>query len=63
MKLRSFLTTALICLIGLGLVITPALAKKPSLDAWKAKFDPSGAKYKIVVSNVSHPQTLFHAGR
>jgi TRAP-type C4-dicarboxylate transport system substrate-binding protein len=55
MKLRSFLTIALICLVGLGLVITPALAKKPSLDAWKAKFDPSGAKYKIIVSNVSHP--------
>jgi TRAP-type C4-dicarboxylate transport system substrate-binding protein len=58
MKLRRFLTTALICLIGLGLVITPALAKKPSLDAWKAKFDPSGAKYKLIVSNVSHPAIM-----
>ena len=29
--------------------------KKPSLDAWKPKFDPSGAKYKCVVSNVSYP--------
>lgn len=28
---------------------------KPSLDAWKASFDPSGAKYKCIVSNVSHP--------
>jgi len=56
MKLTRFLTVALICLVGIGLVITPALAKKkPSLDAWKAKFDPSGAKYKIIVSNVSHP--------
>ena len=56
MRLKRFLTTALICLIGLGLVITPALAKKkPSLDAWKPKFDPSGAKYKFIVSNVSHP--------
>ncbi|WP_231717163.1 TRAP transporter substrate-binding protein [Desulfosarcina ovata] len=26
-----------------------------SLDAWKANFDPSGAKYKCIVSNVSHP--------
>jgi len=37
-------------------VIGPAMAKKkPSLDAWKPKFDPSGAKYKCVVSNVSYP--------
>ena len=55
MSLKRFLTMTLIFLIGLGLVITPALAKKPSLDAWKPKFDPSGAKYKIIVSNVSHP--------
>jgi TRAP-type C4-dicarboxylate transport system substrate-binding protein len=58
MKLRSFLTIALICLVGLGLAITPALAKKPSLDAWKPNFDPSGAKYKIIVSNVSHPAIM-----
>jgi TRAP-type C4-dicarboxylate transport system substrate-binding protein len=50
------LTVALICLVGIGLIVTPALAKKkPSLDAWKPKFDPSGAKYKFIVSNVSHP--------
>ena len=44
-----------IILIVLGLWITPGLAKKPSLDAWKPNFDPSGAKYKCIVSNVSHP--------
>src|SRR5210317_2189748 len=55
MRLKRFLATTLICLIGLGLVITPALAKGPSLDAWKPQFDPSGAKYKLIVSNVSHP--------
>lgn len=34
----------------------PAAApKKPSLDAWKPAFDYSKAKYKIKVSNVSHP--------
>jgi TRAP-type C4-dicarboxylate transport system substrate-binding protein len=27
----------------------------PSLNAWKPRFDPSGAKYKCIVSNVSHP--------
>ena len=45
----------IICLISLGLVVGPAFAKKPSLDAWKPKFDPKGAKYKLIVSNVSHP--------
>jgi len=30
-------------------------AAGPSLDAWKPAFDPSTAKYKAVVSNVSHP--------
>ncbi len=34
----------------------PAAKKKgPSLDKWKAAFDPSTAKYKCIVSNVSHP--------
>ncbi|PQP35817.1 C4-dicarboxylate ABC transporter substrate-binding protein [Desulfobacteraceae bacterium SEEP-SAG9] len=35
----------------------PVVAKKkgPSLDKWKPNFDPSGAKYKFIVSNVSHP--------
>lgn len=32
-----------------------AWAKKPSLDSWKPAFDPSKAKYRCVVSNVSHP--------
>jgi TRAP-type C4-dicarboxylate transport system substrate-binding protein len=30
-------------------------AAGPSLDAWKPAFDPSTAKYKCIVSNVSHP--------
>jgi C4-dicarboxylate-binding protein DctP len=28
---------------------------QPSLDAWKPAFDPSTAKYRCIVSNVSHP--------
>ncbi len=36
----------------------PSWAKKPSLDAWKPAFDPSTAKYKCVVSNVSHPAIM-----
>ncbi len=32
-----------------------AAPKGPSLDKWKPEFDPSGAKYTFIVSNVSHP--------
>lgn len=32
-----------------------AWAGKPTLDAWKPAFDPATAKYKCIVSNVSHP--------
>jgi TRAP-type C4-dicarboxylate transport system substrate-binding protein len=42
-------------IISIGLWLSPAFAQGPSLDAWKANFDPSGAKYKAIVSNVSHP--------
>ena len=46
----------MIFLLVFGLFAAPALAKKkPSTDQWKPKFDPSGAKYRCVVSNVSHP--------
>jgi TRAP-type C4-dicarboxylate transport system substrate-binding protein len=43
------------CLIGLGLIAGPSMAAAPSLDKWKPSFDPSGAKYTCIVSNVSHP--------
>ena len=34
----------------------PSVAqKKNPMEAWKPKFDHSGAKYKVLVSNVSHP--------
>ncbi len=42
-------------LVVCGLIVSPAMAKKPSLAAWKPAFDPSGAKYRAIVSNVSHP--------
>jgi TRAP-type C4-dicarboxylate transport system substrate-binding protein len=29
--------------------------KEDPLARWKPDFDPSGAKYKVIVSNVSHP--------
>jgi TRAP-type C4-dicarboxylate transport system substrate-binding protein len=46
---------SIVALFGLILFVSPALAAGPSLDAWKPAFDPSGAKYKFIVSNVSHP--------
>ncbi|MBN2123198.1 MAG: TRAP transporter substrate-binding protein [Deltaproteobacteria bacterium] len=51
------------CLVGVFAFCGFALAAAPSLDAWKPAFDPSGAKYKIIVSNVSHPVLVgTHAG-
>jgi hypothetical protein len=35
--------------------IVAAQAKKRPLDAWQPKFDPKGAKYKYILSNISHP--------
>lgn len=45
----------MIVLVILGWWGSIGMAKKPSLDAWKPAFDPSGAKYKCIVSNVSSP--------
>ncbi len=55
MHLKRLTFCATLFLIVLGLLISPALAKGPSLEKWKPAFDPSGAKYKLIVSNVSHP--------
>jgi TRAP-type C4-dicarboxylate transport system substrate-binding protein len=51
---------ALICCMAVLMLLAfstlPASAQQKSpLDAWKPAFDPSGAKYKLVVSNVSTP--------
>jgi TRAP-type C4-dicarboxylate transport system substrate-binding protein len=54
-KARRLAMLVSVCLISLGLLVGPALGAAPSLDKWKPAFDPSGAKYKCVVSNVSHP--------
>ncbi|MFH1117269.1 MAG: TRAP transporter substrate-binding protein [Pseudomonadota bacterium] len=44
-----------VCLISLGFLVGPAMGQAPTLDKWKPAFDPSGAKYTCVVSNVSNP--------
>jgi TRAP-type C4-dicarboxylate transport system substrate-binding protein len=49
---RCMLVSMLLILLAAGPV---AAQQKTSLDAWKPAFDPSGAKIKFVVSNVSNP--------
>jgi TRAP-type C4-dicarboxylate transport system substrate-binding protein len=54
-KVAKLAVAAMVCLISVGLMVGSAIGQAPSLDKWKPDFDPSGAKYKCVVSNVSHP--------
>lgn len=56
MKFRTILWVLLVVMIGAFAFTSPVLAKKkPSLDKWKPDFDPKGAKYRCIVSNVSTP--------
>ena len=50
-KLLVALLISLFCLPGL---VTGAEKKDP-LAAWKPKFDPSGAEFTYILSNISHP--------
>lgn len=52
---KKVLIFAVICLVSVGLLAGSVMAKRPSLDKWKPSFDSKGAKYKCIVSNVSHP--------
>ncbi len=56
MDKRKLFIVMVVLLAVIGMIVSPVYAKKkPSLDAWKAKFDSKGAKYKCIISNVSHP--------
>ncbi len=56
MQGRRILFVLVIGLLCTMFIVSPVIAKKkPSLDAWKPSFDPSTAKYRCIVSNVSHP--------
>ncbi|HIP38617.1 MAG TPA: TRAP transporter substrate-binding protein [Desulfocapsa sulfexigens] len=46
---------ALILTVLMVLVASQVTAKDDPLAAWKPKFDPSGAEYTYILSNVSHP--------
>jgi TRAP-type C4-dicarboxylate transport system substrate-binding protein len=52
---KKFLLALLVCTFLLPAVGTAAEKKKNPLEAWQPDFDPSGAKYKYLLSNVSHP--------
>ncbi len=51
---RWFMLAVLVALVATAGVGFAAKKKNP-LEAWKPKFDPSGAKYVMKVSNISHP--------
>lgn len=52
--MKKLLFIAVILTLSLPTLLL-ADAKKDPLAAWKPKFDPSGAKYTYILSNVSHP--------
>lgn len=55
MKVRTILGLMLVLLVGAFMFSSPLMAAAPSLEKWKPSYDPSGAKYKCIVSNVSTP--------
>jgi TRAP-type C4-dicarboxylate transport system substrate-binding protein len=53
--MKRLYVTLFVCISILFMVASGVSAKKPSLSKWKPSFNPSKAKYKCIVSNVSHP--------
>ncbi len=54
---RSVLLVLVVC-VALAATVGLSFAaeeKKDPLAAWKANFDPSGAEYTYILSNISHP--------
>jgi TRAP-type C4-dicarboxylate transport system substrate-binding protein len=63
MKSRTSSSLLLVLTVAVLMIIGSGLAIASSLDKWKPDFDPSGAKYKCIVSNVSIPALVgTHAG-
>lgn len=52
---KSLVALAAVVGVALAVGVGTAQPKKNPLEAWKPSFDPSGAKYVMKVSNVSHP--------
>ncbi len=56
MKKQAILWALILVVMSAFVVTSPVMAKKkPTLDKWKPDFDPKGAKYRCIVSNVSTP--------
>jgi TRAP-type C4-dicarboxylate transport system substrate-binding protein len=55
MKFRTSSSLLLALTVAVLMVICSGTVFASSLDKWKPDFDPSGAKYKCIVSNVSTP--------
>ena len=55
MKRKILLILTLICCLLMTAGSSLAEEKKDPLAAWKPAFDPSGAEYTYLLSNVSHP--------
>ncbi len=55
MRFPKWLLAIMVVLVAVAFLAPTTMAKKPSLAKWKPAFDYSKAKYKIKVSNVSHP--------
>ncbi len=53
--MKKLLIALLLLTLTLPAAVTAAEKKKNPLAAWKPKFDPSGAKYTYILSNISHP--------
>ena len=54
-RLSNF-SRLMVLMVGLFMYTAPVAAgKMPSLDKWKPDFNPKGAKYRCIVSNVSTP--------
>jgi TRAP-type C4-dicarboxylate transport system substrate-binding protein len=53
--MKKLLLALLLLAISLPGTAIAAEAQKNPLEAWQPKFDPSGAQYTYVLSNISHP--------
>ena len=55
MTRKKMASITILAALGLFLMVALSAAAGPPLDQWKPAFDPSTAKYKATISNVSHP--------
>lgn len=53
--MKRLLTTILLVSLCLPGALLAAEKKKNALDAWQPAFDPTGAEYTYILSNVTHP--------